>query len=261
MKKALLCVSFGTSVPEARGSIEAVEAALKRTAPDRRLARAFTSTIIRRLLSARGEEIPGVSGALEQLAEQGVEDVLVQPTHILFSNEYEKICREMAPWKDRFAALTLGPPLLGGTDDLRQLAQVLSAAWPAQEDEALVLFGHGTDHFANVMYAALQTVFQIQGREDVLVGTVEGWPAYEEVSAQLRRSGRRRIRLAPLMLVAGDHALNDMAGPEDSWRTRLEAEGYRLRCEMQGLGQLRGVQEMYCRHLEQVLRRETADGL
>lgn len=136
-----------------------------------------------------------MSGALEQLAEQGVEDVLVQPTHILFGNEYEKICREMAPWKDRFAALTLGPPLLGGTDDLRQLAQVLSAAWPAQEDEALVLFGHGTDHFANVMYAALQTVFQIQGREDVLVGTVEGWPAYEEVSAQLRRSGRRRIRL------------------------------------------------------------------
>ena len=124
-----------------------------------------------------------------------------------------------------------------------------------------MLFGHGTDHFANVMYAALQTVFQIQGREDVLVGTVEGWPAYEEVSAQLRRSGRRRICLAPLMLVAGDHALNDMAGPEDSWRTRLEAEGYRLRCEMQGLGQLRGVQEMYCRHLEQVLRRETADGL
>ena len=98
MKKALLCVSFGTSVPEARGSIEAVEAALKRTAPDRRLARAFTSTIIRRLLSARGEEIPGVSGALEQLAEQGVEDVLVQPTHILFGNEYEEICREMAPW-------------------------------------------------------------------------------------------------------------------------------------------------------------------
>ena len=223
MKKALLCVSFGTSVPEARGSIEAVEAALKRTAPDRRLARAFTSTIIRRLLSARGEEIPGVSGALEQLAEQGVEDVLVQPTHILFGNEYEKICREMAPWKDRFAALTLGPPLLGGTDDLRQLAQVLSAAWPAQEDEALVLFGHGTDHFANVMYAALQTVFQIQGREDVLVGTVEGWPAYEEVSAQLRRSGRRRIRLAPLMLVAGDHALNDMAGPEDSCAARCRA--------------------------------------
>ena len=261
MKKALLCVSFGTSVPEARRSIEAVEEALERTAPDRRLARAFTSTIIRRILAARGEVIQGVSGALEQLAAQGVEDVLVQPTHILFGNEYEKIRREMDPWRDHFAALTLGPPLLGGTGDLRQLAQVLSAAWPAQEDEALVLFGHGTDHFANVMYAALQTVFHIQGRADVLVGTVEGWPAYQEVSAQLRRSGRRKVRLVPLMLVAGDHALNDMAGPEDSWRTRLEAEGYCVRCEMQGLGQLQGVQEMYRRHLEQALRGETADEL
>ena len=178
-----------------------------------------------------------------------------------FGNEYEKIRREMDPWRDHFAALTLGPPLLGGTGDLRQLAQVLSAAWPAQEDEALVLFGHGTDHFANVMYAALQTVFHIQGRTDVLVGTVEGWPAYQEVSAQLRRSGRRKVRLVPLMLVAGDHALNDMAGPEDSWRTRLEAEGYCVRCEMQGLGQLQGVQEMYRRHLEQALRGETADEL
>ena len=253
MKKALLCVSFGTSVPQARRSIEAVEAALGRTAPEWRLARAFTSTIIRKILARRDEEIPGVVQALEQLHREGVTDVVVQPTHILPGIEYDKIRREIEPWRDEFSTLAMGQPLLRSMDDLRELAGTLAEAYPPRDGEALVLFGHGTDHPAGAMYPALQTVFHLMGRKDVLVGTVEGWPGYEEVAAQVSGRGWRQVRLVPLMLVAGDHAINDMAGPSDSWKTRLKAEGCQVCWESRGLGELAGVQELYCHHLRRTL--------
>lgn len=253
MKKALLCVSFGTSVAAARESIRAVEEVLQAASPDRLFARAFTSTIIRRILAERGEKIPGVAQALEELWEQGITDVTVQPTHILYGNEYDKIREEAAPWRDRFETLRLGRPLLADAEDLQTLAKGLSLAYPPREGETLVLFGHGTDHFANAAYPALQTAFRLLGREDVLVGTVEGWPDFQDVRAQLKKSACTGVHLAPLMLVAGDHALHDMAGGEESWKAQLEAEGYAVRCTLRGLGTLPAVQDLYRAHLERVL--------
>ncbi len=254
MKKAIVCVSFGTSVDAARESITAVEDALRRAAPESLVIRAFTSSIIRRILAKRGEDVPGVSEALGSLWTQGIREALVQPTHILYGYEYDKIKAEMAPWQERFDTLRIGRPLLADTADIQTLTEALSQAYPPREDEALILFGHGTDHFANAVYPALQTSFQLAGREDVLIGTVEGWPAYEEISRQLKPGGRKCVHLVPLMLVAGDHAMNDMAGEEaDSWASRLAAEGYTVRCTVQGLGLLPAVQGMYCAHLESVL--------
>ena len=173
----------------------------------------------------------------------------MQPTHILYGHEYDKIKAEMAPWQGRFDTLRIGRPLLADTADIQTLTEALSQAYPPREDEALILFGHGTDHFANAVYPALQTSFQLAGREDVLIGTVEGWPVYEEISRQLKSGGRKCVHLVPLMLVAGDHAMNDMAGEEaDSWASRLAAEGYTVRCTVQGLGLLPAVQGMYCAH-------------
>ena len=178
----------------------------------------------------------------------------MQPTHILYGHEYDKIKAEMAPWQGRFDTLRIGRPLLADTADIQTLTEALSQAYPPREDAALILFGHGTDHFANAVYPALQTSFQLAGREDVLIGTVEGWPVYEEISRQLKSGGRKCVHLVPLMLVAGDHAMNDMAGEEaDSWASRLAAEGYTVRCTVQGLGLLPAVQGMYCAHLESVL--------
>lgn len=254
MKKAILCVSFGTSVPAARESIDAVETALAAAAPERVFARAFTSSIIRRILAGRGEEIPGVDGALAQLYEAGVTDVLVQPTHILYGNEYDKIVSEAQAWRDRFECLRIGRPLLADTADLQNVARLLCDAYPARPEEALVLFGHGTDHFANAAYPALQTAFRLLGREDVLVGTVEGWPTLADVEAQLKKTACTRVHLVPLMLVAGDHAMNDMAGGEaDSWKSRLEADGYAVTATIQGLGMLPAVRELYRAHLDSVL--------
>lgn len=250
MKQGIICVSFGTSVPAARESITAVEDILRQAAPGRLFVRAFTSSIIRRILAKRGETVPGVAEALESLWNQGVREVLVQPTHILYGNEYDKIKGEMAPWQGRFDDLRLGRPLLADTGALNQLTTVLSERHPPQDGETLVLFGHGSDHFANTVYPALQTAFRLQGREDVLVGTVEGWPDFEDVLLQLKKQPGTKVHLVPLMLVAGDHAMNDMSGAdEDSWASQLSAAGYEVRCTIQGLGQLPAVQEMYRAHL------------
>ena len=253
MKKALLAVSFGTSVPAAREAITAVEETLRTAAPEMPFARAFTSSIIRRILEKRGEQVPGVAEALTQLAQNGVEEVFLQPLHILYGNEYDKIRAELAPFKAQFKALHLGRPLLSGTEDLKRLCSALSNAYPAKEDEALVLFGHGTDHFANAAYPALQTAFRLEGRDDVLVGTVEGWPALDDVLSQLDMMSCKQVHIVPMMLVAGDHAMNDMAGDSDSWKAVLEERGYTVRCTMQGLGLMPAVQKMYKERLEQLL--------
>lgn len=254
MKKAMICVSFGTSVPAARESITAVEETLRSAVPDHVVVRAFTSPTIRRILEKRGERMPGLSEALEDLWKQGTREVLVQPTHVLYGHEYDGIRAELIPWREQFDSLRLGRPLLSGTDDLRALTAALSETYPVCDGETLVLFGHGTDHFANAVYPALQTAFRLADRSDVLVGTVEGWPAYEEVSRQLRESGSRKVHLVPLMLVAGDHAVHDMAGNQaDSWASRLTAEGYTVRCTIRGLGQLPVVRVLYRQHLESML--------
>ena len=254
MKKAVVCVSFGTSVPEARESITAVEAVLRRAAGERVFVSAFTSGVIRRVLKERGETVYSVPEALEALWKQGATEVLVQPTHILWGYEYDKLTREAEPWGRRFERLRLGRPLLADTGDLRALAAALSAAYPARAGETLVLFGHGTGHAANLAYPALQTAFHMAGRRDVLVGTVEGWPAFEDVLAQMRERNKKRVHLLPLMLVAGDHALNDMAGQTpESWKSRLEAEGFTARATLRGLGLLPEVQDLYRAHLEEAL--------
>lgn len=255
MKTALLCVSFGTSVAAARKSITAVEEALCAQMPEADFFRAFTSRTIRRLLAAGGETVWSADEALAQLADAGYDRVVIQPTHLLYGLEYERLQASAAAAGPGFSTLLLGAPLLSGTADLRDLAQALSEAFPREDGTALVLMGHGTAHFSNVVYPAMQAVFHMLGRGDVLVGTVEGWPGITEVCAQLRAGAHRAVRVAPLMLVAGDHALNDMAGEADgSWKRCLEREGYAVDCVLQGLGVLPGVQRMYRQHLRDLLK-------
>ena len=255
MKQAVVCVSLGASVPAGRENITAVENVLRRAAQDRVFISAFTSPTVRRILRERGETVYSVEEALEALWRQDVTEVLVQPTHILRGHEYNKLKREAETWRDRFESLRIGRPLLTDADDLQMLAAGLSATYPARAGETLVLFGHGTDHAANLVYPALQTAFYLAGRPDVLVGTVEGWPAFEDVLAQLKAQDRKSVHLVPLMLVAGDHALHDMAGDTpDSWKSRLEAEGFTVRSTIRGLGVMPAVQDMYRTHLEEDLR-------
>ncbi len=255
MKSALLCVSFGTSVPDARKSITAVEEALCAQMPDADFFRAFTSKTIRRILARNGENVWSMEEALAHLSADGYDRVVIQPTHFLYGLEYERLKAGAEEAKTRFSELLLGTPLLSCTDDLQTMARVLSEAFSPKENTALVLMGHGTSHFSNVVYPAIQAVFHMMGRKDVYVGTVEGWPDIDMVCGQLREGAYTHVRTVPFMLVAGDHALNDMAGDEaDSFKSILTQQGYEVECVLQGLGMLSGVQELYCRHLSSLLK-------
>ncbi|MBR1497257.1 MAG: sirohydrochlorin cobaltochelatase [Oscillospiraceae bacterium] len=253
MKKALLAVSFGTGVPEARKDITAFEDALKDTAPDRAFFRAFTSPTIRRKLAHRGETVLSTEEALGLLAEKGYTDVAVQPGYILCGGEYDRLAQAAAKFAPRFERLRLGKPLLASDADLRTVAEVLWQTYRPEEG-ALALFGHGAAHLANMAYPAMQTALRLLGAKDAFVATVEGWPGYGELAEQLREGGYRTVTLTPLMLVAGDHALKDMAGDgAESWRSRLMAEGFTVTCRLQGLGAVPAIREIYAAHLNAVL--------
>lgn len=254
MKQALLCVSFGTSVPSARQSIEAVEAVLRAAAPGYDFFRAFTNAAIRRILAERGEMVLSLPQALDRLADAGYDEVVVQPTHLLAGTEYEKLRAEAQAAAGAFGRLRLGLPLLADAADETALTRLLCDAYPACPGEALVWMGHGTGHAANGVYLRLQARLEAAGRTDVFVGTVKGSPALEDVRVRLKKTGFAGVHLVPLLLVAGGHALHDMAGSDPgSWKSVLEADGLQVRCTLQGLGLLPAIQALYASHLRKIL--------
>ncbi len=251
MKKALILTSFGTSVPQARVGITALEDVLRQAAPGWKCVRAFTSPTIRRILAKRGEVILSLSDALSALCEEGCTQIAVQPTHVICGEEYDRIKACTADFSGRSEVRT-GRPLLAGNEDVRRLARCLADTYPSRPGEAVVFLGHGTAHMADMAYPALQTALRLWGRDDLFVGTVEGWPAFDEISAEL--PDKVRVRLVPLMLAAGEHVHKDMAGSgPESLKSRLESAGYRVDCVFTGLGLLPGVQEIYREHLRALL--------
>ena len=250
-KKAVLVVSFGTTYRETlEKNIAAIEQAVAAAMPDRELRRAFTSGMVMARLKKRdGLIIDNVTEALDKLVQEGFTDVVVQPTHIMNGDEYDKLCRLATPFAGQLR-LRFGAPLLTALEDYQELCRVLMESLPAPENgEALVFMGHGTGHFANAAYAKLDYMLRDLGW-DAFVGTVEGYPTLEEVLRRLEeRPEIRRVRLYPLMIVAGDHATNDMAGDEeDSWKSCLERAGYSVRCHVAGLGELPGVRALFAAH-------------
>ena len=261
-QKALVCASFGTTVPTAAADIAGVEQALAAAAPGWQLLRAYTSGMVRTALAGRGQPEDSVPEALARAAAAGCRRVLVQRTHFLWGVEYDKLKAQALAAAPGFDWLRVGRPLLDDTRDLRALAGAIGALYPAEPGRAVVLMGHGSAHRANVVYPALQGIFELQSRPDIRVGTVEGWPGLAEVCAALARSRASRVLLVPLMLVAGDHAQNDMAGPgPHSWRSVLAGQGYRVDWVRHGLGSEKAVQDLYAAHLRGVLQEDGAHGL
>lgn len=254
MKQALVCVSFGTTVANGRKDLVAVEQALQAAAPERQFVCAWTSRIIRKRMAAQGELVNSLPEALEQLARDGYTDVVVQPTHLLYGYEYDKMKTEIAPYTDCFARFSLGKPLVADTVDLQRVTRILGTVYPSNPQEALLFMGHGTEHFAGMVYPALQSTFALQNRLDAFVATVEGWPRLKEILPQMQAAGYTKVHLVPLLLVAGDHACKDMAGPApESWKSQLEAAGFTVRCTLEGLGRLPEIQQVYCDKLQELL--------
>lgn len=253
MKKAILAVSFGTSYPDTlEKTIAAIEADLAAAFPDRRLFRAFTSgRIIKKLKNRDGVSIDTVPQALERLAAEGYADVIVQSTHVINGEEWDKLQAQAMPFAGSFQRLAFGQPLLTGIEDYREVtAALLRRLPPPEQGTAVVFMGHGTEHPANAVYATLEYMFHDMGRWDIRVGTVEGYPGFAEVSRRLAEDPNlHTIICYPLMVVAGDHAKNDLAGDgPDSWRSMLEAQGYQVRCVLEGLGQLPDIRAIFTKH-------------
>jgi sirohydrochlorin cobaltochelatase len=254
MKRGILIAAFGSSVPEGQAAISAVEAAVKRAYPDTEVRVAYTSRIIMRKIASEQDRIidePAI--ALAKMAYEGFTDVAVLSTHIIPGAEYQdleavvdgfKAMRERGT-KAGFDRIALSKPLLSNARDFERLAQSLLAAYASDaRGGAVVLVGHGTHHFSDAAYSALQVALWRES-ENFFVGTIEGLPSYDDVLGQLKKTKNKKVTLVPAMLVAGDHAYNDIGGGEaDSWKSLLAGEGYAVSAKFQGLGQLESVQRL-----------------
>lgn len=259
-KKALLVISFGTSYADSREkSIAATENALARAFPEYDLRRAFTSgKVIEKVKIQEGITLDSVRAAVERFALEEYREVLAQPLHVIAGIEFEKILAGLAPYARRFDRLAIGRPLLSDPEDFDAVAEVLRDELPARAPgEAVVLMGHGSRHFANAAYTALDRTFATHQRPDVHVATVEGAPTLGELLPQLKANGVRRVTLMPFMLVAGDHARNDMAGASpESWKNILERQGFQVAVRMRSLGEMPGIHRLYVAHARAALRNE-----
>ena len=272
-EKELLVVSFGTSFNDSRvADIKSIEDALQEANPDWSVRRAFTAQIIINHIQARdGEKIDNMEQALERAIANGVKQLVVQPTHLMHGAEYDEMCAAIDKVRDQFDSVEIAEPMLGevGNDatiinaDKEAVAKAVVAAaleesgyesTAAAKDAgvAYVLMGHGTAHVAKVTYSQMATQMAKLGYENVFVGTVEGEPeetSCEAVIEAVKNAGYTTVVLRPLMVVAGDHANNDMAGTDDdSWKTMFEAAGFTVNCQISGLGRIADVQALYVAH-------------
>lgn len=250
-KKALAVISFGTTYPKAREAITRIEQRVCRALPEYDFYRAFTSgMVIKKIEREEGMRVPNPAQMMEQLAAAGYEEVLCQSLHVMPGLEYEKMRMQLAPFEHRFSKMTVGKPMLFSGEDYAFICRRLLEQMPALDaDTAYVYMGHGTEHFANATYSQVENMFRYLGAERVYVGTVEGFPDLAYIRRRLRRHDVHRVILAPFMIVAGDHAQNDLAGPEpDSWKSLLQADGYAVQIDLRGLGERDDVGELFAAH-------------
>jgi sirohydrochlorin cobaltochelatase len=257
-KPALLVVSFGTSYNESREkTIEAVERTLAGAYPDYDQRRAFTSQIIINKLKERdGLVIDTVTEAMQRLQADGVTEVVVQPTLVMNGKEYDDILAEIKPFADTFKRLSFGQPLLISDQDYDEFVTVITEETKQYDDgsTAVVFMGHGTEHTANAVYSRLNEKLKEKGFSRYFIGTVEAEPSLDDVIAEVSAAEVQKVVLLPLMIVAGDHATNDMAGDEeDSWKSVFEAKGFAVTPVLKGLGEYPGVQQIFVRHVREAL--------
>ena len=261
---AILVVSFGTSYNDNRDlTIGAIEEAIAGAFPEYDVRRAFTSQIIIDKLEERdGLEIDNVTEALDRAEADGIRELIVQPTHLMDGYEYTDLVEELSGYVDRFEKIFIGTPLLTDDADYDAVIAAITEYTSSYDDgeTAICFMGHGTEADSNAVYTALQEKLTASGYENYYIGTVEAEPSLEDVIAALQEKGSyTKVVLEPLMVVAGDHANNDMAGEEeDSWKTVLEKEGYEVECILDGLGQIPKIQELYVQHVQDAIDSQEA---
>lgn len=255
-KPVILVVSFGTSYASTRYiTIGAIECAIRERYPEYDVRRAFTADTIIDILKERdGIEIDNVQAALDRCVSDGVTQLYVQPTHLMAGLEYTDLANALADYKDSFETVSLGAPLLSSDQDYSEVASAIVDDMARFDDgsTAIVLMGHGTEADSNQDYVTMQQTFAAQGLNQYFVGTVEASPTCEDVIAAAQAAGYSKAVLRPFMVVAGDHANNDMADESDeaSWAAKFTAAGFQTQSVLEGLGQIAAIDEIYVRHVQ-----------
>lgn len=255
----ILAVSFGTSYNDSREkTIGAIEEAIGKAWPEYEVRRVFTAqTIIDKLKERDGLAIDNVTEALDRAVADDVKTLVVQPTHLMNGLEYQDVIEELKEYEEDFESIAVGEPLLTSDRDFEAVAKAITDATKSYDDgeTAIVFMGHGTEAESNQIYENMQKTLNAGGFKNYFIGTVEAKPDLEDVSAALKEAGSyKRVVLAPLMVVAGDHASNDMAGDEeDSWKSVFAEQGYEVECLLQGLGELKAIQDIYVEHVKAAL--------
>jgi len=279
---AILLVVFGTSYPEAQAAYENLRRIYEMKFPDARVEIAFTSSYVRRKIRERdGICIDNPLTALARLNDEGYVNACVQSLHVIAGEEFHdmaNIVESISKIRGKFGFINLviGAPLLMDLDDYRNVSSALASQFDQFTDEAqlmnqtgsgsssgdasetaIVFMGHGTEHPANSAYSQMASVLAAD-HKNVFLGTVEGYPAFDDVLKRLRASGAKKVRLMPFMIVAGDHALNDLTGKKsDSWKSRLEEEGFVVDFNLRGMGENDGIAEIFVQHTRNALRKMT----
>lgn len=252
-KKAILAVSFGTSHSDTRAvTIDAIEQDFQNAFPDYSLYRAWTSKmIIKKLKSRDNIHVNTVKEAMEQMRADGITDVLVQPTHVINGIENDLMKEDALSYREFFHSISFGNPLLTTEEDSMEVIQAVADEFPGlKEEEVLVLMGHGTTHYANAIYAALDYTFKDKGYKNIFLGTVEAYPSMESLMRMVKEYNPSKVILAPFMIVAGDHAKNDMAGDDpESWYSQFKAAGFPVSTVVKGLGEYPGIRRLLVKHL------------
>ena len=251
----LLVLSFGTSFNDSRRlTIGAIENDLETAFPDYSVRRGFTANIVIDHVNRRdGEKIDDIGESLDRAAANGVKNLVVQPTHLMNGLEYDELCGKIADYSDAFEKVVIGDPLLTTDEDFQTVADAI-VDWTKDYDDgktAICFMGHGTEHESNSVYSKLQDLLTEDGYTNYFIGTVEAEPSVDDVLEKVKAGDYERVVLEPLMVVAGDHANNDMAGDDpDSWKSVFEAEGYEVTCLLRGLGENETIRQLYVAHAQ-----------
>lgn len=251
----LMVVSFGTSYNDNRRlTIGAIEDELEKAFPGYSVRRAFTSQIIIDHVKTRDNiAIDNVGEALARGEKSGVKNLVIQPTHLMNGLEYTDLVNEAAEYSDAFEQVAVGEPLLTSDADFKAVIKAITEATAQYDDgeTAICFMGHGTEAESNQVYEKMQDMLKEAGYNNYYIGTVEAEPGLEDVLAAVQENAYKKVVLEPLMIVAGDHANNDMAGDEEgSWKTAFEGAGYEVTCILRGLGELEGIQQLFAEHAQ-----------
>ena len=251
----LLVLSFGTSFNDSRRlNIGAIESDLETAFPDYSVRRGFTANIVIDHIQNRdGVKIDDVDEAMNRAVDNNVKNLVIQPTHLMNGLEYQELEEQVAQYADAFDKIAIGKPLLTSEDDFKRVEQAL-VDWTSEYDDgetAICFMGHGTEAESNEVYQKMQDLLTADGHDNYFVGTVEASPSLEDVLAKVKAGSYKRVVLEPMMVVAGDHANNDMAGEEeDSWKTTFEDAGYEVTCLLRGLGENEAIRQIYVEHAQ-----------